>query len=189
MDEVAFFQFTDPLATRPMRLRGIYSELGDEVQDVFTGKTLPQKAVNLTASMGGSEADVLWCEYVPCCVIATRVRDLLRDHQVAGWLTYPVEVHGRNGEAIKGYHGLAVTGPEVRSQLKQATRVVNLIPTMGRYEVYRGFDFVRKDWDGSDVFRSKGLILTTKKVHDLFAQQRITNVRFVPLDQVETLAP
>ncbi len=120
--------------------------------------------------------------------ISTRLMDLLMQHQVIGWSTYPVELFDRKGEPLTGYHGLAITGAVCKRDRSRSQIVENppVVPTGKPYLVYKGLYFVESQWDGSDMFWvSPGGRVVTEKVYRLFKKHKIVNVRFTPLREVE----
>jgi HEAT repeat protein len=59
------------------------------------GKTKPEDFIALNAAR--------W-------IISDRINNIFRTMGFTGWDTYPLELRGKNGELIQGYHGLFVTG-------------------------------------------------------------------------------
>jgi hypothetical protein len=106
----------------------------------------------------------------------------------SGWTTYPVEVYGKKGELIPGYHGLAVTG---RCGPIDDSRSVPRIcePPVPQGRVSRkwfGLFFDEKTWDGSDVFLSESathLTFVSEAVKLALEKAKITNVEFTPLTE------
>ena len=113
--------------------------------------------------------------------------ELLRENQITGWSTYPVEGHGRKGEFLPGYHGFAVTGRRCRRHSAPSLRLTKppIVPGAKPREVLKGLYFHPEDWDGSDFFLIDNSIIVTERVYRLFQKAKIRNVRFIPLPEVE----
>jgi hypothetical protein len=190
LDYSKLYRLDDPLASRPLRLSDEgYSEWLTKGQaiELFRGRLKLDTPLRLGAYRGGQAADFLWSGLIPLICISERVARLLRVNSITGWTTYPVEVYGRKGELLPGYHGFAVTGGECkrdRSRSEILTR--QAVPEGEPFQVYRGLYFDEADWDGSDIFliRNHG-IAVTQKVSNLLKKSRVTNVQLIPLVEVE----
>ena len=190
VDSGKLYSFRDPLAKRPLRLE----QFGDDrltfeqVKEFGSGAPLPQEPIRLRGYMGRQVMDVLWTGSLWFCV-SSRVIELLSEHGITGWSTFPVEVYDHQGEPLPGYHGFAITGPTCRRD-KSRSQIVAKPPPVPQgegFDVYRGLYFDENQWDGSDFFwvdRSGGRVVT-ERVYRLFKRNKISNVRFVPLPEVE----
>ena len=193
LDYRKFYEFRDPIASRPLRLspdeQGYVEWLTrDRARQLSKGKLELTKPLRLDAYMGGQATEVLWSGMVALVCISPRVQTLLQEHLVTGWATYPVEVFGRKGEHLPGYHGLAVTGAECDRD-RSRSEIVDKpapVPNGQGYRVYRSLYFAEDQWDGSDMFWiHRSGIVVTEKLFQLFKKEKITNVRFTPLPEVE----
>lgn len=193
IDYSRFFDLADPLASRPLRLMGGKAEhYSDNVTSeqawlLFRGYLKPAKPLKLGAYRGGQATDFLWASLVHIICVSSRVVELLTEHQITGWDTYPVEVYGRKGEPLPGYYGFAVTGPECRRDRSRSQIVDKPAPTPeGRgYRVYKGLYFDETQWDGSDLFLVRPCTVVTERLYRLLKKARISNVRLTPLIEVE----
>jgi hypothetical protein len=186
-----FYELDDPLANRPLRItvRG-YSDwvTSDFTWTLFRGQDLPMQPIKLGGYMGGQVTDFLWSDLIYMVCISARTVEILEEHKVTGWATYPVEVYGKNGEAILGYYGFSVTGGECRRDRSRSQIITKQAVVGGKpYEVYKGLYFYEEDWDGSDIFivQKFGGIVITENVFKIFKKARITNVKLTPLQEVE----
>ena len=193
LDYRKFYEFRDPIASRPLRLspdEQVYVEwlTRDRARQLSKGKLELTKPLRLDAYMGGQATEVLWSGMVALVCISPRVQTILQEHLVTGWVTYPVAVYDRNGEHLPGYHGLAVTGAECDLDHSRSQIIDKPAPTpTGReYQVYRGLYFPEDQWDGADMFWIHGFgTAVTDKVYRLFRKEKIANVRFTSLPNVE----
>lgn len=120
-------------------------------------------------------------------VFSTKVYSLLGTGNITGWETYPVEVFDRNGTELPGYHGFSVIGKECRRDRSRSQKITKqAVPGGEPFEVYKGLYFFEEDWDGSDIFLvQNNIIVVTERVCALFKKNKIANVAFVPLPEVE----
>lgn len=123
-------------------------------------------------------------------LISSRVADVLKLGGVTGLATCPAELRDRKGELIPGYEVLATTGrcgPLVSSRSPKVTRT-NYAGT-GSMDVWLGYYFDEKTWDGSDMFRPEGTRMTivTERVKELIETIHGTNVDFKAILDVERL--
>jgi hypothetical protein len=189
-DLIHFFKLYDPLASRPLRLGADgYSDdnlTTDQVHSLFRGNLRFDYPLKLGAYSGGQATDIMWSAFPPLVCISNRIMNLLQDNGVTGWSTYPVELFGRKGEPIPGYHGFSITGPEYKRDRSRSTILTKqAVPGGKPYQVYKGLFFEEKKWDGSDFFIVFNQHIVTNKVHDIFKKNKISNVSFKPLSDVE----
>lgn len=191
VDYGKFYELSDPLANRPLRLEDYDSDwlTNEQLQLLVRGALRPEQPLKLRGYMGRQVVDVLWTGRALLFCVSSRVIELLSEHGITGWSTFPVEVYDRQGGPLPGYHGFAITGPVCRRD-KSRSQIVAKPPPVpegeGR-EVYRGLYFDESQWDGSDFFwvdRSGGRVVT-ERVYRLFKRNKISNVRLVPLPEVE----
>jgi len=186
-----FFELSDPLASRPLRLSAEgYSDWLTKSQAVklFRGDLNLDSPLRLGAYRGGQATDFLWSGLIPLVCISFRVFEILKVNNIVGWSTYPVEVFNRKGEILTGYFGLSVTGSECRRDSSRSQIITKQAVSGGEpFHVYKGLYFIESDWDGSDIFivRRYGGIVVTQKVRDLFKSSKVNNIRLTPLPDVE----
>ena len=191
LDFSRFYELYDPLATRPLRLSVLnYSKwvTSDYAWEIFRGRVSLDLPLKLGIHSGGQLAHFLWSSFPPIVCISTYVVELLQTNGVTGWTTYPVEVYGRKGELLSGYHGFAVTGKECRRDRSRSQILTRqAVPGGEPFEVYKGLYFYEEDWDGSDIFwvKSYGGIVVSEKVYKILKQAKVTNVKLTPLPEVE----
>lgn len=115
-------------------------------------------------------------------LISERVISLMEKECFTGWKSYPVIVLDRKKEIVSGYCGLSVTGRGGRIQYLKDGREIN-------YN-YRKEDQVYdvSKWDGSDFFLvSGGGIFVTERVMTTLKKNRITGVKFLPIEDNYTI--
>ncbi|MCU0488365.1 MAG: hypothetical protein MUE67_05380 [Anaerolineales bacterium] len=186
-----FYELYDPLASRPFRLsdEGYSNWLTKEQAiELFRGRLNLDTPLRLGAYMGGQATDFLWSGLIPLVCISERVSELLQMNGITGWTTYPVEVFGRKGEPLPGYHGFAVTGSECRRDRSRSQIFTRQAVSGGEpFQVYKGLYFYEEDWDGRDILwvKSYGGIVVTEKAYKILKRAKVTNVKLTPLPDVE----
>jgi hypothetical protein len=132
-------------------------------------------------------SDVIWATIAAPVILSDRAIGILRGGEFSGWLTYPVELLGKDGMPIPNYHGLAVRGRCGPIEQSRSTKIDRIYPG-GIFPVLKGMYFDPLTWDGSDVFMPSsnvGFILVVEKMKRAFETARIKNVEFTPLDEAE----
>jgi len=117
LDFTRFYQLSDPLASRPLRITGRgYSDWisSEYAWKLFRGEITQEQTIKLVGFMGGQITEFLWSDLVHIFCVSSTIMKSFQYKEISGWSTYPVEIHGRKGELIPGYHGFSVTGGECR---------------------------------------------------------------------------
>jgi hypothetical protein len=192
IDFSRFFYLTDPLATRPLRVVPVdgYSS-GSDWRALATGKTVPSQTLQLRGYSGAAPADFIWTGAVPLLCVSERVTAILREHDVKGWGTYDVAIADRKKQPVPGYCGFSVISfaGNLDFSSSQIVTMPSVISIGKAMEYYIGFAFDPTQWDGSDIFRVGGFMIATDKVKNIFKRNHITNVRLIPILDVQLVAP
>ncbi len=187
IDYHQFYEISDPLVNRPLRLDTDGSVSGEMAWQLSRGQLTPGQPLRLVAAMGGQPAPILWTRFPPLVCVHQRVVDLLSQHNFKGWDVYPVEVYGRKGEPVPDYYGFAITGRGGEVDISRSQLITKPAPTeRGRpYQVYRGVYFHPEQWDGSDLFFVNGHRVVRDTVVKAFKRAKISNVQLTPLPDEE----
>lgn len=188
----SLFAFSDPLATRP--LRGSFS--GDLT--IGRGKRIPHPTSLLRGeemasdvlvasrhSGGRTPGDVVWTASGNVVLLSERLTQILQVASVSGWSSLPATVEAPEGPVPYGF--LVVTGRCGPLDRGRSSREWGVYPG-GRVARSRGLYFDEESWDGSDFFMEAGRTgwkFVTRRVVNLFRTNRIRNVAFERLDEVE----
>lgn len=190
LDYSELFRLYDPLANRPLRLTT--EEDSDwlsleQAAALLKGELKLQHPLKLKGYMGGQPTDFLWSSLASLVIISQRVIELLKSHAFTGWSAYPVEVYDRKGEPLLDYSGLAITGRAGKQDRSRSTIITKPAPVPGGkpYQVYKGFYFDERQWDGSDIFLVDSFKVVTQRVQRAFERAKVSNVRFTTLVDVE----
>jgi len=186
----SFYRLKDPMGTKAIRLttRGISDWITDEyAYALFRGYEEPEKAICLQGYMGSQITDFIFAGYVFIKLFSDKTLEIFEKNKITGWKTYPVEVHDRDGNLLPGYHGFSVIGKECRRDRSRSQIITKqAVPGGEPFEVYKGLYFFEEDWDGSDIFLvQNNMIVVTEKVRNLFKKNKVTNVKFIPLEEIE----
>ncbi len=166
----------------------------NDIADPFAflrAETLPSVPVVLEYSSGGKPRDAIGTEVIGVVAYSGRVIQILRDGGVTGWATYPLDIHGKSGEKIEGYHGFAVTGrcgpiDNARSSLEPRPPRVPGGPNVQRWI---GLYFAPETWDGSDIFMPEdwGCVFVVEPVKKALEKAKVKNFEFTRLTEFERL--
>lgn len=144
----------------------------------------------MKGASGSTINDFIGTSTPPLTLISDRVVEVLQPFK--GWATYPVEVYGKKGELIPGYHGLAITGRcgPIDDSKSKAVWIPPPVPEGKPYRKWIGLFFDPATWDGSDVFLSStgGGMLITDAVKTAMQRAKISNVKFTPLTEAENMS-
>jgi hypothetical protein len=185
-----FYELCDPFRNRALRLipTSNYDWITTDYAIALSrGETEPNSPIFLQGYMGGQVADFIFSGSVFIRVISKRVYDLLQSNKITGWKIYPVEVFDRKGQPLPGYYGFSIIGKECRRDRTRSQRLTKqIVPQGDPFEYYKGLYFFDEDWDGSDIFLvQNNIMVVTEKVLNLFKKNKVTNVEFIPLVEVE----
>ena len=118
-----------------------------------------------------------------------RIKDVLEENAFTGWKTFAVKLLDKNGSEIQDYFGLSITGRCGEIDYSKAEIIEKrLVPNgpLGKY--YKGLSIGLDKWDGSDFFlpaNNYGTIVRSKVV-DILKKNKITNLRFENIADIET---
>ena len=188
VDYSKFYEFRDPLQSRPYRLVDrlpIETLHGARGHLLAHGKFDLGEPLQFDADSGGRATDVLWSQMVLLFCVSGRLVRLLEENEITGWSTFPVQVYDRKGALLPDYHGCAVTGGICDQDFDRSVPFDKEMPG-GYYTHYRGLYFYESQWNGSDMFWiGAGIPVCSDKVYRLFKKYKIGNIRFTPLTECE----
>lgn len=132
--------------------------------------------------------DVLDTGWPGLFLISDSLKNILVDNDLTGWQTFETKILDKQQVEIGGYCGLSVIGRcgEIdynKSEIKERRRK----PTTPIVKYHKGLYVGLDKWDGSDFFlplKSHAPIVT-KRVVDILMKNKITNVRFTNLSDIE----
>jgi hypothetical protein len=129
--------------------------------------------------------DCFWASLTVGPIISDRIVNLLREHSVTGWTTYPVRVVSRSGEELSGYQGLLPTSRCGQIDFTKGRPVPASYNPGVTY--YIGGEFDPVTWDGADIFGSGTTvwIWVVERVKALLHQNGVTDIEFERLTEVE----
>ncbi len=185
------FELSDPLASRPLRLNLKSHSEGLSSRDAWnlaTGQLVPDLPIELGGYRGSQITDFLWSGLMGIVCVSNRVVQLLTEHRITGWQTYPVRVFDRRAVEVPGYAGLSITGSQCNRDRSRSHIIEKPAPTARGvgYQVYRGLYFDESQWDKCDMFWIRDTaIVVTAKVRQLMQSVGASNVRFARLTDVE----
>jgi len=162
--------------------------IADEYR-LIRAEDLPEKPLIFDWHMGKKLTDFMPTALAPVELISDRVVAIFKSFEITGWTTYPVVVHNKDGSKIDGYNGLAITGH--CGQLDDSRCIQKQFPPPSSVAPSRlswiGYYFEEKSWDGSDIFipEGTGIIIVTNRVKEIIRKNKLTNVDFELITEVE----
>ncbi len=134
--------------------------------------------------------DILDTGWPSLYLISDKMKNILEQENLTGWKTFIIQVLDKSGQEIKGYHGLSITGKCGSIDFSQCELIEKQLIYEGPIsKYYKGLYIGLDKWDGSDLFLPEGTfqIITTQKAMDAFKKNKLTNIKFENLVDVETL--
>lgn len=162
---------------------------GDFDKEPYIRGISGRPVLSLYHLMGSKPLDLIGSGWAGLYMLSDRVIRILRDGDFSGWNTFPVEIHGKSGEHIDGYHGLGVTGRAGSIDWSMAWK--KNIPPRGPggipSHVWVGMYFNPSSWDGSDIFVPGDTFykIVTERVMKALIKAKVTNFVFKPLTEFE----
>jgi hypothetical protein len=167
--------------------------LGIDDMAIARAESLPLQPLVCRHHMGGKPRDLVGTSYATLDLLSDRVIQIFRDGGYTGWTTFPVEMFGKRGERIEGYHGFAVTGrcgPVIWAKGKKVRKPPR-VPWGQSYDAWAGMYFDPDSWDGSDIFvpEATAYTIVVEKVMLALTKAKVTNIKFEPLTEFERSWP
>jgi hypothetical protein len=137
---------------------------------------------------GSAFPDVIWNGFYP--IVSNRVIRILQSSGITGWRAYPCELVGSQ-LPVESYSILGVSGRCASVMVGEAgtSYSIECVNQRNVTCIYGLLDVDLEGWDGSDMFigRNKRTAFrcVTRAVRSLFAENRITGVRFDSIDEYE----
>jgi len=181
------FEVTEPDSLRFFRANLLLAE--DEFF-VTRGDVSPNEPVTAHWYMGrGKPEDIVWTGHVATVLVSERIHSIFLEHGISGWSSYRVSLHGKNAEPISGYFGLVINGRCGAIDNSKSQQISKRFPAKNS-KVWKGIFFDPSSWDGSDLFMPSGRngwIFATNDVKQVIEKEKIKNIAFNPLGEVERL--
>ena len=180
------FSLSEPFATRPYRGSLSEERPRPDYLALTSGTFVPAQPIRIVPYGGREPQDFVWTDAAIIRLVSQRVIDLLRQNQIAGWSTYPVQLYDRSKNLIEGFAGFSVIGRSGKIDPSLSTPFQKQFPG-GIFPHFKGCLFEPASWDGSDVFSPEGTahIFTTRKVLELFEGSKVKNVRYRPITELD----
>jgi hypothetical protein len=143
--------------------------------------------------LGKNIYDLVSTSYATLYLLSDRTTDLLREHKITGWKTYPAILYDRKGDEIKGYSIFSVTGRSGDIDWSKSEKFIKdpFVPGGRAANMLIGLYPHMRSWDGSDVFlaEGRGFIFITKRVRDLLVKHKVTNILLTKVTEFEIREP
>ncbi len=187
-----FYTFSEAFLDDAFRANAVdYDE--DRQDAIFLGNLVPEKPERYERASGQKAYDFIGTTDGCSLLISERVVAGLREHEISGWSTYPLELRKgpfAAGSPMNGYRGLVITGrcgPLDRGRYETVIKPNASGKQMMKWA--RGLYFDEKTWDGSDLFVPAGtlMVLGTEKAKRMLATLEARNLTITRVTEVERL--
>jgi hypothetical protein len=167
-----FFVFGDPVERRALRVASVGVDRERSFR-IRRGREIPETPMAVVATAGSELRDFLWPGSLVPVLVRRRVVDLFVSEGITGWITYPVDLIGRDEVPISDYLGFLVVG--------RCGKLAEPISEPGRYR------FDPETWDGSDFFQpeNSGQRILTSRAERAMRIANVRNVWIEPLADAE----
>lgn len=133
--------------------------------------------------------DILDTGWPSLYLISDKMKTVLEDNDLTGWKTFEVKIVDKQGQEIKGYHGLSITGRCGKVDYNKSEIIQKrLVPNGPLVKYYKGLHISLDKWDKKDFFLPEKYfgIVTTHKAAEALKKNNLTNIRLENLTEIET---
>lgn len=122
-------------------------------------------------------------------IVSKDIINALNFNKITGFKYFNILIKDKHGKMIDDYYGLSILGKCGKIDFNKS-KIVEKKTKMGFAKYYLGFFPDMEAWDNTDIFRPLGslFIIMNKKTKDLFDDFENNNLKFTPLEEVETMA-
>lgn len=156
------------------------------IQGVYSGIIFP---VVFKQEYGKKLEDVLDTGWPSLYLISDKMKSVLEDNNLTGWKSFAIKILDKQGQEIKGYHGLSIMGRCGPIDYNKAKIIEKrLIPNGPSGKYYKGLHIGLDKWDASDFFLPEKYfgIITTQRAAEILKQNKLTNIKIENLAEIET---
>lgn len=190
-----FYSFSSKLSSSTVQAHAVSlsskedsNGLSDEhrlIQGAYDGISFP---VVFKQEYGKKLQDILDTGWASLYLISDKMKAVLKDNNLTGWKTFAVKVLDKQGQEIKGYHGLSITGRCGKIDYnKSEITEKRLVPDGPLVKYYKGLHVGLDKWDGKDFFLPEKYfgIMTTQRAAEVLKKNKLTNIRLENLAEIE----
>jgi hypothetical protein len=137
---------------------------------------------------GNRLADILDTGWSSLYLISDYLKSYFIKNKLIGWNCFKVLIYDKNGEEIKGYSGLSITGRSGGLNNTKSTIIEKrLVPNGPLKRYFQGLYFGMEKWDGSDFFLPENYfgVIVTERTRQILIQSKATNIAFQDLNKIE----
>lgn len=179
-----YFLMADADTPRALRVRPVGEFPGHAL---LSGERRPRQPLLFEVSGGIRPMDLIGTEFAGVYLISPRFQAALSHGSFSGWGLIEASV---SGTTIERYRLLVISGRCGPIEDSRSERL--LIPSPSGGEAvggWRGLLFDPDTWDGSDLFLPRNTFHTivVDRVRDVVIRERLTNVTFERITEIERL--
>ncbi|GCC50441.1 hypothetical protein SanaruYs_06560 [Chryseotalea sanaruensis] len=145
-----------------------------------------QDVILLNQVRGKKKYDFLTSGFAYLNIASSKFWNVIEKHNLIGIRSIGVSSPDLNDSEYRLCSIVGKCGPKIDSLSVQIDRPFPLDPSR-TYKTWAGLYFDLKSWDGSDFFSPEGTYYTliTRRAKEVLIENKITNVSFTPITQVE----
>ncbi|MEM0942127.1 MAG: DUF1629 domain-containing protein [Bacteroidota bacterium] len=133
--------------------------------------------------------DILDTGWPSLYLISNKIKAVLEDNNFTGWQNFAINVLDKQGQEIKGYHGLSITGRCGPVDYSKFSEIIEkrLVPNGPLVKYGKGLYVGLDKWNGGDFFvpEKSGGIVVTKRTAEALKKNKLTNVKLQNLAEIE----
>jgi hypothetical protein len=183
-----FYKFGSKLTTSAVQVTSV--NLGnDDYQRLILGRLQGIKTPMQWEQKYGHEfQDILDTGYAGLYLVSDKLKEVLIENSITGWIVFDVEIFDNNGESVRGYNGFSITGRSGPIDYHAGKAIQKqFTPNGPLITIHRGYGLDLSNWDGSDFFIPVGQYGTyaTSKVFELIKSNKLSNIKFQDIAEME----
>jgi hypothetical protein len=148
------------------------------------------ETIALRQNAGRNLCDLIGTTHAGFYLLSHQVQEALHAARVTGWRACPTALKDLRGKLIDGYNAVGITGRCGSLDNTRSKKVTRILPSASSSaDRWLGLYFPEETWDGADLFRPEGTMLTivTLRAKEVIEATKATNIRFRRLLDVERM--
>lgn len=180
------FSLDEPFAKRPFRGSLREQMPTPDYYALASGSLVPTQPLRIVPYGGREPSDFIWTDAAIIRLVRRRLLELLRESNISGWSTFPVQIYNQANSLIDGYQGFSVIGRCGRIDPRLSKSFQKTMPG-GTFPYFKGCFFDPDTWDGSQIFCPEGTahIFVVRSVYEALRAANARNVAYRPISEMD----
>jgi len=191
MEKNSFFNFGSKLVSSTVQAHSVgLKKDANDIDDHWNLIKGNYKGINFPIifkqEYGKNLTDILDTGWPSLFLISIRMKMILEENKLTGWQTFPIKLYDKKENEIPEYYGFSIIGKCAPINYGNSEIVEKrLVPTGPICKFYKGISIDK--WNRVDFFTPEGsyTIFATKKAADILRKNKITNMRFEDVCDIE----